>query len=117
MVSPSIIPSDKQFTLAIPRNRSINISFNITATPPVVPSNIRWHFKSSLDDEQLLEISNSNTNYTFSSDKHSLIISNVQASDAGTYTITAINIAGMNSTTVTLVVYGMSNLHVRLYML
>ena len=86
------------------------------ATPPVDPSNIQWHFKPNLDDEQLLGISNNNTKYTFSSNKHSLIISNVQASDAGTYTITAMNIAGMNSSTVTLVVYGMSNLYVGLYM-
>ena len=84
------------------------------ATPPVDPSNIQWHFKPNL--EQLLGISNNNTKYKFSSDKHSLIISNVQASDAGTYTITAMNIAGMNSSTATLVVYGMSNLHVGLYM-
>ena len=102
---PYVIPSNEQFTFAITRNNSVTISVSITAVPPVNPSNIQWYFQSALDE--LVELLNNTIKYTFSADRQSLTISDVQISDVGTYRITAENIAGANETDVTLVVYGM----------
>ena len=93
----------------MPRNNTVTISFNITAVPAVTPANIQWYFKSTL-----VELLNNNNKYIFSSNRHSLTISNVQVSDIGTYRITATNIVGSNQTDVNLIVYGMLNIKINI---
>ena len=105
LVSPYIIPSDGQSTIAVTRNDTVTISFNGTAIPLADTSDVQWYFHSSLDN--FVEIFNNTNEYVFSSDKYSLTISDVQSTDAGIYRILASNITESN---VTLVVYGM--LHV-----
>ena len=105
LVSPNVIPRDGTSTIAVTTNTSVTISFNITAFPPVEPSDIQWYFQSTRDD--FVEIFNNTNRYVFSSDKNSLTISDVQSTDAGTYRITTSNIVGSIQTDVTLVVIGM----------
>ena len=103
-VPPYVIPKNGKSTIAVLRNNSVTLSFNITAVPPVDFSDIQWYFQSSVDE--VVEILNTTNKYIFFPDRHSLTISDVQLSDVGTYGITAANVAGSNHTNVTLVVYG-----------
>ena len=109
IVLPYIIPSNGLFTFAVPRNNTVTISFNITAIPAVKPADIQWYFKSTL-----VELINNTNKYIFSSNHHSLTISNVQVNDIGTYRITAANIIGSNQTDVDLIVYGMLNIKINI---
>ena len=93
-----IIPTNGEFTLGATRNNSINISVNITATPPVNPSAIQWYFNSKLIEEH-----NKSNKDSFCCGKQSLTILDVQHSDAGVYEITV----GSSSINITLNVYGM----------
>ena len=103
IVLPDIIPSIG--TASVARNGTVTISFDITALPPVDPSDVQWYFQSSAEN---LTIPNNNTKkYMFSADQHSLTILNVQLSDVGIYRIEAENIAGSNRAEIVLFVYGM----------
>ena len=71
---------------------AVTISFDITALPPVDPSDIQWYFRSSVED--IVTPNNNTKKYMFSADQHSLPISDVQLSDVGIYRIEAENIVG-----------------------
>ena len=88
--------------------QSINLSFSIdNAFPDVVPAGISWTLRRSVNNTTIVHISEqSNNRYTLSSDRRSLMISNLTFDDAGQYTITATNIFGSDNYTVSLFVKG-----------
>ena len=107
IVLPDIIPRNGIAILTQTRNGTVTIYFDITAQPHVDPSDIQWYFQFSVED--FVTIPNKTKKYMFSANQHSLTISDVQLSDAGTYRIEAENIVGSNIAEVTLFVYGMLN--------
>ena len=89
-------------------HQSINLSFAIdNAVPDVVPAGISWILRRSMDNTIVVHISEqSSSRYTLSSDRRSLMISNLTLDDDGQYTITATNIFGSDNYTIRLSVEG-----------
>ena len=88
-------------------HHSINLSFTIdSASPDVLPVNTVWKLRTVDANMTTLE---TGTRYAFSSDRRSLVITNLTHEDEGQYTITAANAAGSGSFAVNLDIEGKNN--------
>lgn len=83
---------------------STTVSFSITGSYPSITSNeLLWTFTNGAG--QVVPIS-TGVKYRISQDRLSLTINNAMLTDAGTYSVTATNVAGSASGTVDLTVIG-----------
>ena len=87
-------------------HRSITLSFVIdNAFPNVEPANAVWMFRA--EDSPIITVrEQADSRYKFSSDRRSLMITNLTHEDEGQYTITATNAAGSDSFAVNLDIEG-----------
>ena len=77
------------------------------ASPDVVPEDITWTFLPERQNGTGIQtIDSSNADYDFSEDRRSLRIISLTTDDAGVYTLTAKNPAGIISGNITLDVQG-----------
>ena len=114
LVSPIPPPSTVPPTVSVSgsgllqatEGQTVTLSFLvINSSPPVSPSDITWEFLFISDTAETVVIDNG-TRHTFSPDRTSLTITDLDAMDSGTYTLTAINSAGSGTTFVQLSVSG-----------
>ena len=92
--------------VAVQTGSSVTVSFSILGAYPFIASGeIVWTFTNLAG--QVTSISpGDGSKYTASQDQQSLTITNAVMADAGTYTITATNVAGQASSSVVLIVVG-----------
>ena len=75
--------------------QDITINFTLSGAYPVVlPENLQWSFTN---EGQTTVIMEGNGKYSFSQSRLGLTISNCDLADAGRYTLTASNVAGMTT--------------------
>ena len=86
------------------------VSFRETnADPPINPSSLKWRFQNFGSTNSSTLINNADPRYTFSLNRQNLTITNIKLSDAGRYTLTAHNPAGISMDFVNLTVFGNLN--------
>ena len=85
-------------------NNSISLNFTIVDDFPVVQlQSIMWRFNGTILNNLSIP---SDPRYSFSEDLLALTISGLEHSDQGTYTLTATNEAGTNSSSINLQIEG-----------
>ena len=83
------------------------LAFGVSARPPVRPQDLTWSFTSDGGGaDVLLDYQASLPRHSFSSDRLNLSIANLSLGDAGLYCLTATNLAGSNSSSILLTVFG-----------
>lgn len=86
-------------------NQTVTLSFAIqNASPPVSLKHIKWTFNNTVINEGSIP-----SRFNFSSDLLSLTVSDLKHSDQGSYTLTAVNEAGTNSSAVFLEIQGLNH--------
>ena len=101
ILAPPFVQSISPQTISESITRPIVLEFNISGdVPPVSLDNIRWTF----NDIELME--DIGGRITFSENRLSLTITNLNLSDEGVYTLTATNPAGSSSASIFLDVQG-----------
>lgn len=77
------------------KGQNITLYFSVVEDEPkVLPASIHWYFHNG---EDVLEITDDDRRFGFSSDQLSLTITNLSLSDEGTYAVNATNIIGTGS--------------------
>ena len=84
------------------------LAFEVSsALPPVRPQDLTWSFTSDGGGaDVLLDYQVNLPRHSFSSGRLNLSIANLSVGDAGLYCLTATNLAGSNSSTILLTVFG-----------
>ena len=84
------------------------LAFEVSsAVPPVRLEDLTWSFTSDGGGaDVLLDYQASLPRHSFSSDRLNLYITNLSVGDAGLYCLTATNLAGSNSSSIHLTVFG-----------
>ena len=75
--NPAVVPVQQDQLIAANVGDSVSIEFKISSLPEVMPSNIKWFHENNLIS----------ATENLSEDRRSLVIDNVQLSDAGHYQV------------------------------
>jgi len=78
---------------------TITLSFTVTRdNPTVLPKNITWLFTSRFTPDSTVTVTvDTDSRYSFSSDRRSLTITNITLRDDGEYRLVALNDVGNSS--------------------
>lgn len=112
-VPPTVTPLDREPIGVETRDGTpsqITVGFSITrAFPSVQLDDITWNYtptRGSTETSDVAALANNSSKYVLSDDLRTLTIFNLNFSDAGYFTLSAINEAGMRNATLELIIHG-----------
>ena len=98
---PAVSASEPSSQLIALIGLNVTISFLIKAAPLVTPSDIEWIFQDNSNEETEIVPT---ARHSFSEDKLSLTIYDIQEEDEGQFILIAINVFGQGQASIQLVV-------------
>ena len=105
---PRVVAVNSQNSFALWGHTAV-LQFNESSALPLIsPDSLVWQFQT-FGSSSISTLTGNSQSYTFSENRQSLTISNVQRTHGGRYMLTARNAAGVSTDFINLTVYGNSH--------